>query len=83
MRVTNTWVIHPIQVMRFRLRATYRRCIHRKERGEALLLTIEPELLDGSAEPPGYVRPQVYTTPQGPDPRVQQITRNLFAQMLG
>lgn len=38
---------------------------------------------DGLSEPPGYVRPSVYTTPQGPDPRVQQITRNLFARMLG
>jgi hypothetical protein len=33
---------------------------------------------DGLAEPPGYVRPSVYTTPKGPDPRVQRITRNLF-----
>jgi hypothetical protein len=33
---------------------------------------------DGLAEPPGYVRPAVYTQPQGPDPRVQRITRNLF-----
>jgi hypothetical protein len=36
---------------------------------------------DGLSEPPGYVRPKVYTTPQGPDPRVQQITRNLLARM--
>ncbi len=33
---------------------------------------------DGLSEPPGYVRPAVYTRPQGPDPRVQRITRNLF-----
>jgi hypothetical protein len=36
---------------------------------------------DGLAEPPGYVRPQAYSRPQGPDPRVQRITRNLFARM--
>jgi N,N-dimethylformamidase beta subunit-like, C-terminal len=36
---------------------------------------------DGLSAPPGYVRPQVYTTPQGPDQRVQQITRNLLAAM--
>ena len=36
---------------------------------------------DGLSEPPGYVRPQVYTTPKGPDPRVQQITRNLLMTM--
>lgn len=38
---------------------------------------------DGLAEPPGYVRPKVYTEPKGPDRRVQQITRNLFSRMLG
>lgn len=37
---------------------------------------------DGLSEPPGYVRPKVYTEPRGPDPRVAQITRNLFAEML-
>ncbi len=33
---------------------------------------------DGLAEPPGYVRPKVYTEPKGPDARVQRITKNLF-----
>ncbi len=33
---------------------------------------------DGLSEPPGYVRPAVYTKPQGPDPRVQRITANLL-----
>lgn len=37
---------------------------------------------DGMSEPPGYVRPKVYTEPRGPDKRVQQITRNLFERML-
>jgi hypothetical protein len=36
---------------------------------------------DGLAEPPGYVRPSVYTTPRGPDARVQQITRNILERM--
>jgi hypothetical protein len=36
---------------------------------------------DGLSEPPGYVRPSVYTTPKGPDRRVQQITRNLLQRM--
>ncbi len=36
---------------------------------------------DGLAEPPGYVRPSVYTTPRGPDARVQRITQNILAQM--
>jgi len=38
---------------------------------------------DGLSEPPGYVRPRVYTEPRGPDRRVQQITRNLFARFAG
>lgn len=36
---------------------------------------------DGLSAPPGYVRPSVYTSPQGPDARVQQITRNLLDRM--
>ena len=36
---------------------------------------------DGLAEPPGYVRPSVYTSPRGPDARVQQITRNILERM--
>ena len=38
---------------------------------------------DGISEPPGYVRPKVYTEPQGPDARVQQITRNVLDRMRG
>ncbi len=37
---------------------------------------------DGLAEPPGYVRPATYTEPQGPDLRVQRITRNILERML-
>ncbi len=33
---------------------------------------------DGLSEPPGYVRPAVYTTPKGPDTRVQRVTKNLL-----
>jgi hypothetical protein len=36
---------------------------------------------DGLSAPPGYVRPQVYTTPIGSDGRVQQITRNVLNAM--
>ena len=36
---------------------------------------------DGLAEPPGYVRPAVYTRPQGPDDRVRRITTNLLDRM--
>ena len=37
---------------------------------------------DGLSSPPGYQHPSVYTTPKGPDPRAQQITRNVLARML-
>jgi len=36
---------------------------------------------DGLAAPPGYVRPSVYTSPRGPDPRVERITANLLERM--
>ncbi|NOZ41459.1 MAG: hypothetical protein GXP24_14720 [Planctomycetes bacterium] len=38
---------------------------------------------DGLSEPPGYVRPAAYMTPQGPDARIQQITRNILDKMIG
>jgi hypothetical protein len=37
---------------------------------------------DGLAAPPGYRSPSVYTTPRGPDARVQRMTGNLIARML-
>jgi hypothetical protein len=36
---------------------------------------------DGLSEPPGYMRPKAYTTPKGPDSRVQRITANLLERM--
>jgi hypothetical protein len=36
---------------------------------------------DGLSEPPGYVRPAVYTKPLGPDRRCQRITANIFQRM--
>jgi hypothetical protein len=36
---------------------------------------------DGLSEPPGYMRPSVYTTPRGPDSRAQRITANVLARM--
>jgi hypothetical protein len=36
---------------------------------------------DALSAPPGYLRPKVYTEPKGPDPRIQQITRNLLDRM--
>ena len=37
---------------------------------------------DGLSEPPGYMRPQVYTTPRGPHAQIQQITRNVLNRMI-
>lgn len=37
---------------------------------------------DGLSEPPGYVRPSVYTSPQGVNAQQQQITRNVLNRML-
>ena len=37
---------------------------------------------DGLSAPPGYVRPKVYTAPQGPDPRLQKITANVLNRMI-
>lgn len=36
---------------------------------------------DGISEPPGYVRPSVYTSPKGPDRRAQRITANVLSRM--
>ncbi len=37
---------------------------------------------DGLSEPPGYMRPQVYTNPQGVNEHVRQMTRNVLRKML-
>jgi hypothetical protein len=37
---------------------------------------------DGLSKPPGYQSPQVYTSPQGVDERVQQMTRNVLNRMI-
>lgn len=38
---------------------------------------------DSLSAPPGYMRPSVYTKPEGPDARAQQITRNVLRRMIG
>ena len=39
---------------------------------------------NGLSSPPGHVNPSRHgVTQQGPDERVQQITRNLFQRMIG
>lgn len=37
---------------------------------------------DGLSEPPGYLRPSAHgSTPPGPDPRVDRMTRNVLQRM--
>ena len=37
---------------------------------------------DGLSAPPGYVRPSVYTSPKGPNERVQKMTANVLQRFL-
>ncbi len=37
---------------------------------------------DGWSAPPGYLRPNVYTKPAGPDLRCRQITRNILQKII-
>jgi len=37
---------------------------------------------DSLSQPPGYVRPKVYTEPKGPDERLQRITANVLERMI-
>jgi len=57
---------------------TYTATIYPGPRGNFVFNAATIWWADGLSEPPGYVRPKAYTTPHGPDPRVQGITRNLF-----
>lgn len=60
---------------------TYTATIYPGPRGNFVFNASTCWWADGLSEPPGYVRPSVYTSPQGPDSRVQQITQNLLARM--
>jgi hypothetical protein len=60
---------------------TYTATVYPGPRGNVVFNAATCWWADGLSEPPGYVRPSVYTTPQGPDRRAQQITRNLLARI--
>jgi hypothetical protein len=62
---------------------TYTATIYPGPRGNIVYNASTIWWADGLSQPPGYVRPAVYTRPQGPDPRVQRITRNLLERMRG
>jgi hypothetical protein len=60
---------------------TYTATIYSGPRGNFVFNAATIWWADGLSEPPGYVRPAVYTRPHGPDPRVQRITQNLLDRM--
>jgi hypothetical protein len=62
---------------------TYAATIYPGPRGNFVFNAATCWWADGISEPPGYVRPSVYTTPKGPDGRSQRITSNLLDKMKG
>ena len=62
-------------------KGTYTATMYNGPRGNFVFNAATCWWADGLSEPPGYVRPSVYTTPRGPDPRAQRITRNLLERM--
>jgi hypothetical protein len=61
---------------------TYTATLYPGPRGNIVFNAATCWWADGLAAPPGYVRPSVYTSPQGPDPRLQRITANILDRML-
>jgi hypothetical protein len=64
-------------------KGTYAATLYPGPRGNLVFNASTCWWADGLSEPPGYVRPSVYTTPRGPDARAQRITRNLLERMAG
>lgn len=61
---------------------TYTATVYPGPRGNFVFNAATIWWADGLSQPPGYVRPKVYTEPKGPDARVQQMTRNVLTRML-
>ncbi len=61
-----------------KIQGTYTATIYPGPKGNFVFNASTIWWADGLSEPPGYVRPAVYTKPRGPDRRVQTITRNLL-----
>jgi hypothetical protein len=60
---------------------TFTATIHAGERGNVIFNASTCWWGDSLSEPPGYIRPSVYTTPRGPDARAQRITANILEAM--
>lgn len=61
---------------------TYTATVYDGPRGNVVFNAATCWWADGLSAPPGYVRPSVYTSPRGPDERLQRITANVLARML-
>ena len=61
---------------------TYTATVYPGPRGNFVFNAATCWWADGLSAPPGYIRPKVYTEPQGPDQRVQQITKNVLQRMV-
>lgn len=61
---------------------TYTSTVYRAPKGNTVFNAATCWWADGLSAPPGYVRPQVYTSPQGVDERVRQITRNVLRELI-
>jgi hypothetical protein len=62
---------------------TYTATVYPGPRGNFVFNAASCWWADGLSEPPGYVRPKVYTEPRGPDARARRITANVLARMRG
>lgn len=60
---------------------TFTATVHSGPRGNVIFNASSCWWGDSLSAPPGYVRPSVYTSPQGPDSRAQRITQNVLAAM--
>jgi|688.fasta_scaffold19805_2 hypothetical protein len=61
---------------------TYTATVYDGPRGNVVFNAATCWWADGLSAPPGYVRPSVYTSPQGPDDRLRRITANVLGRML-
>lgn len=60
----------------------YTATIYRGPKGNIVFNASTCWWADGLSAPPGYQSPSVYTTPQGVDRRVQQITHNVLQRLI-
>ncbi|MBI4602869.1 MAG: hypothetical protein HY721_13005 [Planctomycetes bacterium] len=62
-------------------KGTYAATVYPGPRGNFVFNASSCWWADGLSEPPGYVRPKVYTEPRGPDGRARRITENVLERI--